>query len=123
MISLRAIAPWAWTSRRPGITVLPLTSRRNAPAGTETGGWATTTETTPDDQLLGRVDTPDAESAWRFSPDEPWAPGRYEVVIATILEDLAGNNLKNLFDVDLGEMRSEFAGVEAVYLPFVVAGR
>ncbi len=96
---------------------------RRAATGSGTGGWAITTETTPDDQLLGHVDTTDAESAWRFSPDEPWAPGRYEVVIPTILEDLAGNNLKNLFDVDLGEMRSEFAGVEAVYLPFVVAGQ
>ena len=96
---------------------------RRAATGSGTGGWAITTETTPDDQLLGHVETTDAESAWRFSPDEPWAPGRYEVVIPTILEDLAGNNLKNLFDVDLGDTRSEFAGVDAVYLPFVVARR
>jgi len=96
---------------------------RRAATGTKTSRWATTTETTPADQLLGRVETTDAESAWRFFPDELWAAGRYEVVIPTILEDLAGNNLKNLFDVDLGEVPSEFGGVEAVYLPFVVAGR
>ena len=83
--------------------------------------WTTTTATSSDDELAGGVETVRNESAWRFVPDAAWPPGRYEIVVPTILEDLAGNNLKNLFDVDLGAAPSELADIEAVYLPFVVA--
>ncbi len=40
------------------------------------------------------------ETRWLFTPDEPWAPGTYELTAATALEDLAGNRLDRLFDVD-----------------------
>ncbi|GEM_PF-3083355 len=34
-------------------------------------------------------------------PDEPWNSGGYEVAVQTIIEDLAGNNIGKLFEVDL----------------------
>ncbi len=34
-------------------------------------------------------------------PQAPWAVGGYELRVATELEDVAGNNLHRLFDVDL----------------------
>lgn len=37
----------------------------------------------------------------RFVPDRSWRPGYYQLRIGSELEDLAGNNLNRLFDVDL----------------------
>jgi len=36
-----------------------------------------------------------------FVPTIPWKTGLYTLVVNSILEDLAGNNLNHLFDVDL----------------------
>jgi hypothetical protein len=35
---------------------------------------------------------------WTFTPDAPWLPGAYSVVIDSDLEDLAGNRPGRLFD-------------------------
>ena len=70
--------------------------------------------------LSGSVEVAAQETEWRFRPSAPWQPGAYEVVVPTILEDLAGNNLKNLFDVDLRDTPSEFADKELVTLLFEV---
>lgn len=40
------------------------------------------------------------ETRWLFTPAEPWKRGAYEITAATALEDLAGNRLDRLFDVD-----------------------
>ena len=42
---------------------------------------------------------PDARS-WSLIPAKEWPPGRYEIVIDPLLEDLAGNNLLGPFEVD-----------------------
>jgi len=44
-----------------------------------------------------------------FLPSEPWAPGTYEVLVYPRLEDLSGNNLYKLFDVDLDSEEEEEA--------------
>lgn len=41
------------------------------------------------------------EKAITFSPNENWKPGNYTIQIESRLEDLAGNNLNRLFEVDL----------------------
>ncbi len=38
---------------------------------------------------------------WRFTPEQPWKPGRYEITIDSELEDLAGNTTQKPFEVDL----------------------
>lgn len=38
-----------------------------------------------------------------FIPKKPWKKGRYEIVINSQLEDLAGNNFNRLFDRDLNK--------------------
>lgn len=42
-----------------------------------------------------------AERTWSFTPSEPWKPGKYEVDVPAILEDLAGNNVGKAFEVEL----------------------
>ena len=51
--------------------------------------------------IAGQVMVADAGRAWNFTPDAPWPRGRHELVVGWELEDLAGNNLKSLFEVDL----------------------
>lgn len=67
----------------------------------------------------GRVELLEEETVWAFFPVDSWKRGEYEVSVSTLLEDLAGNNLRGLFDVDLSEER---VGIDAdeVLLPFLV---
>lgn len=37
----------------------------------------------------------------RFIPDQPWAEDQYNIEVSPELEDVAGNNLNNAFDIDL----------------------
>ncbi len=41
------------------------------------------------------------ETAWRLAPARAWAPGDYRIVIDSDLEDLAGNQIGRLFEVDV----------------------
>lgn len=50
--------------------------------------------------IAGKVTLEDDEIIWRFTPVIPWAPGRYQVHVEGIIEDLAGNRLGRVFDVD-----------------------
>lgn len=90
--------------------------------GDPPSGWSTASQSTAADEIAGRIETTAAESVWSFVPERPWQPGRYEMVVPTILEDLAGNSLRSLFDVDLGDPPSEFADARAIYLPFRIGG-
>ncbi|MGC3944756.1 MAG: Ig-like domain-containing protein [Chryseolinea sp.] len=45
----------------------------------------------------------DHDNVLQFTPDLPWEAGRYTVFIDPLLEDVAGNNFKNAFDVDLAQ--------------------
>ena len=47
--------------------------------------------------------TTNAERTIRIIPRAPWPAGAYRVLIGAEIEDLAGNNLQRLFDVDLAD--------------------
>ena len=49
----------------------------------------------------GRVDLAHHEREWRFTPATPWQPGEYRLVVDTALEDIAGNRIGQLFDIDI----------------------
>ncbi len=53
--------------------------------------------------VAGTVAIDRDETRWRFTPDEPWAAGRFNVAAAVYLEDLAGNSLERPFEVDIFE--------------------
>jgi hypothetical protein len=48
-----------------------------------------------------KLDTTDR--AWSFTPKDRWKPGAHKLIVPTIIEDLAGNNIGKVFDVDLQE--------------------
>lgn len=49
----------------------------------------------------GTIEVADEERQWSFVPDEEWTGGRYELVVDTVLEDLAGNSVARPFEVDV----------------------
>ena len=51
--------------------------------------------------VAGEVSTAASECCWRFMPAQPWAAQAHQVMVDTILEDLAGNSLARPFEVDL----------------------
>jgi hypothetical protein len=57
----------------------------------------------PDGIVEGKVSLEDQERRWTFTPDNVWRRGRYQLIIQTTLEDLAGNNIGKPFEVDLFE--------------------
>jgi hypothetical protein len=48
--------------------------------------------------VAGNVAIEASETRWSFIPDAVWQPQNYRIEIGTELEDLAGNNLRRLFD-------------------------
>ncbi|HEY2250815.1 MAG TPA: Ig-like domain-containing protein [Planctomycetaceae bacterium] len=53
-----------------------------------------------DVELPGTVSVGDEERRWEFVPKSPWLAGKYQLVIDTILEDLAGNRIGQPFEVE-----------------------
>jgi hypothetical protein len=51
--------------------------------------------------VAGSVATADNERTWRFTPTTAWRAASYRVLVASILEDLAGNSLARPFEVDI----------------------
>jgi hypothetical protein len=56
------------------------------------------------------------EKRLRFTPAEPWRAGRYEIAVDGIIEDLAGNKLGRLFDVDTADPTQARVGAKAMRL-------
>lgn len=51
--------------------------------------------------ILGKNNILNNGTGYSFLPEKPWQPGRYILQAATLLEDLAGNNINRLFERDL----------------------
>ena len=77
-------------------------------------------ETADGRAIAGDIDIGEEETRWAFTPGQPWDEGDYRLVASPILEDLAGNQIGQLFEVDV------FEGVElpeerdAYRVPFTV---
>jgi len=67
----------------------------------------------------GKVTVNKDETAWMFTPDNPWMNGNYVLHINARLEDPAGNNLNGLFDHKAGSLLYEKEG-EIIPLKFAI---
>ena len=68
--------------------------------------------------VAGKSVLTEHESRWSFTPDAAWRRGRYQLVVQTTLEDLAGNNIGKPFEVDLIEGVQRSLTSHSVKLPF-----
>ncbi|MCE7996376.1 MAG: Ig-like domain-containing protein [Roseivirga sp.] len=70
--------------------------------------------------VRGTISLSNEESSWYFKPERPWLVGGYKLVINPWLEDLAGNNLRRKFDIDLQNPADTPKELEEVTLPFQI---
>jgi hypothetical protein len=68
--------------------------------------------------IHGGIGVSERETRWAFAPRVAWKRMRHAVHVDTELEDLAGNNLKKLFDVAPGDSGSTGVSASVVRLPF-----
>lgn len=54
----------------------------------------------PGGVVAGAIAVEREETEWRFTPQELWKSGDYQLSVQTTLEDLAGNHIGRPFDVD-----------------------
>lgn len=70
--------------------------------------------------VAGTVSVDDHEAQWRFTPQEPWKVGDYQLVVDTGIEDLAGNHVGQPFDIDVFQHVTEHITSQTISLPFAV---
>jgi len=65
-------------------------------------------------EVSGQISLYKDESAWRFTPNQPWNESEYQIVVETRLEDLAGNNLNRPFDRDTTQEEAEEGAIKII---------
>ncbi len=70
--------------------------------------------------LEGESALGEGERRWSFAPAQPWRRGPHRLVVATTIEDLAGNNIGKAFDVDGFERVNRKITTESVAVMFEV---
>lgn len=60
------------------------------------------------------------ERRWTFVPQQPWGRGQHLITIQTTIEDLGGNNVGKVFDVDVFEKVDRRISAESVSVAFAV---
>jgi hypothetical protein len=69
--------------------------------------------------ILGKIHSV-SDTVLRFTPDHPWQRVEYVISISPLLEDVAGNNFNNSFDVDLSKDKRVYSS-EPVKIRFTTS--
>jgi len=68
--------------------------------------------------IAGTAASTDHDRRWTFTPSNAWTTSTYVLKIDTELEDLAGNNMRRLFDVMPGDSAATGENAALVRIPF-----
>jgi hypothetical protein len=68
--------------------------------------------------LAGSAQIAEGDSVWTFAPSAAWAAGTYALHVDRALEDVAGNNISRLFDVDRRAGNDTLDGAPVRTVPF-----
>ncbi len=98
-----AIERWTWTSPRPG-TREPFVIAFDRPFDRHLLPDAIHVIAGDGQRVDGTPRMGPNETSWSFTPAEPWPAGEVRVTVEESLEDVAGNNLRELLDRDTGEL-------------------
>lgn len=113
--------PKKWTMHAPTAeTSEPLQVQFNEPLDHAMLNRVLTVTDADRQPLSGTIAITDEETHWQFRPDKPWQAGPYALVVETTLEDLAGNSIGRLFEVDVFDTVQRTVESETVSLPFHV---
>jgi hypothetical protein len=110
-------ARWTITPPAPGSRE-PLTVRLDEPLDHGLLHSAIRVAGPGGEPIGGRVLVGNEEQTWSFLPAQAWAQGEHHLVIATTLEDLAGNSIGRPFEVDVVEPVGRRLELPLVRLPF-----
>jgi len=69
-------------------------------------------------RIGGAAAVSERETRWAFAPTDPWRGVSHALHVDSELEDLAGNNLKRLFDVAPGDTGAVGTNAAVVRVPF-----
>ncbi len=73
--------------------------------------------------VAGKISLEESETRFRFRPDGAWAPGRHAIRVDGVIEDLAGNRLGKLFDVDTSDPTQSLNATPSAEIAFDVLTR
>jgi hypothetical protein len=69
----------------------------------------------------GEIDVAPGEQTWTLTPEAAWREGQYELRVSSELEDVAGNNLRRVFDFDLARSSDATSNVPSIVSrPFTI---
>jgi hypothetical protein len=71
-------------------------------------------------RVPGETNAGEGDSRWRFTPSSPWRAGDYALRVDALLEDVAGNSVRRVFDRDLHLPGDEPLEADFVDRPFRV---
>jgi hypothetical protein len=72
------------------------------------------------ERVAGNVRIEAADTRWVFVPDAPWSAGEHQLVVLSILEDLAGNRIGRAFEVDEFDRAERSAEPERYTVAFTI---
>jgi len=75
-------------------------------------------ETASGELVDGSTAIASGERRWAFVPKDPWQNKPYRIVVLSILEDVAGNQVNHAFEVDLFERVDSTSAPTRYTLPF-----
>lgn len=70
----------------------------------------------------GEIEVAEAERSWHFTPLEPWTAENLILVASPVLEDVAGNNFRDLLDHVTGQQENDLTTTELLIQPRVCGG-
>lgn len=112
--------PETWTLTAPSGAREPLTLDFPEPLDQALLSRVVRVVTATGARVQGEARVGRGETRWSFTPNAPWAPGRYRVEAETILEDLAGNSLNRPFEVDVFEKVEDRVARVTASIPFEI---
>ncbi|MCH8829171.1 MAG: hypothetical protein IID45_06295, partial [Planctomycetes bacterium] len=97
-----AVSNWSLNSPKAG-TREPLVCRFPQPLDWALLHSELRIEQSSGERMPGRIEVGKDERTWSFHPAAAWQPGRYRLMVNSLLEDLAGNSIERKFNVDLSK--------------------
>lgn len=90
-------ADWTITPPTAG-TLGPLTIEFDRPFDSERLGQDIRVQTAEGRDIAGRISVDRQETRWSFRPESPWSRERLRILVDVRMEDVAGNNFRDLLD-------------------------
>jgi hypothetical protein len=113
------VEPGRWGLEPPRReTTVPLVIRFDRPLDAALLEHCVTVRRAGGARVEGAVTLGAEERSWAFTPAAPWSGASHELVVDSILEDLAGNSVARVFDRDLAQPDQSPRPPDPVTRPF-----